>query len=145
MRDGNYYYCHTLGKHEMTPVRSRGDQTHNTVRELEVRRFSAGFNLEVIVDLLIQDMKEDGIPLMRLKLLKKTHCRAGRNQTLARMLFKNVEDTKKALGRYHRSYTYGAYAANNSHLECRPVPGCWRYDGNWTLKEAVEELDLQQR
>ena len=79
MRDSNYFYCHTLSKHEMTPDRLRGDHTHNSVRELEVRRFSAGFDLEDIVDPLIQDMKEDRIPLMRLKLLKKTHCRPGHN------------------------------------------------------------------
>ena len=61
------------------------------------------------------------------------------------MLFKNVNDCKQALGRYHCTRTYGEYAANSSYLECRPVPGSWKYDGNWTLKEAVEDLDRRQR
>ena len=107
----------------MTPDRVKGDGTHNSVRELEVHGFSAGFTLEDVVGLLIEDMKHDRIPLMRLQLLKKTHGRRGHQQTVARMLFENVDDCKQALGRYHCTRTYDVYAANDSYLECRPVPG----------------------
>ena len=76
----------------MSPVRVDGDLTNNAVREVEVRDWDATRNIEDLVSVICADMRRDGLPLLRLKLLKKTHARRTHRQTIARLMFKRVVD-----------------------------------------------------
>ena len=48
----------------MVVERFQGDNTHITMRELEVRRISVQFNLNDIYAFFMRDMKDDGIPML---------------------------------------------------------------------------------
>ena len=112
--DSQYYFCHRLHTHEMAHVRTESDGTHPAVREVEVRGWDATKNLEDIVDVIYEDMRSDGLPLLRLKLLKKTHVKRSRKQTIARLQFKRVDDCLLMFGKYHKVDTYHAFTANGS-------------------------------
>ena len=59
----------------MAPERSPGDGTHPAVRELELRNLDPAKSFRDFVHLLMADLRVDGLPLIRFKLLKKTHFR----------------------------------------------------------------------
>ena len=140
VNDSQYYFMHVLHAHEVSPVQIRGDGTHPTAREVEVRGWDPTRNLEDLVSVICSDMRRDGLPLLRLKLLKKTHVKRSRRQTIARLLFKRVADCLCVLGRYHKVNTYRDFAANSSYLVCQPIPGSSRYPGSWTLAHAGREI-----
>ena len=83
----------------------------------------------------------DGLPLLRLKLLKKTHSRWP--MTIARLQFKSVRDCFHMLGRYHKMDTYRAFAADGQLLVGRPIPGSARYKGAWELRHAGADIALR--
>ena len=91
-----------------------------------------------LVHLLMADMRLDGLPLIRLKLLKKTHSQ--HRQTIARLQFKNVNDVFVALDRYHKVDAYREFAASHGFLTGRPVPGSHKYVGLWMLRDAGEAI-----
>ena len=62
--DCSYYCCGEFARHEMNVERFQGDNTHITMRELEVRRISVQFNLNDIYAFFMRDMKDDGIPML---------------------------------------------------------------------------------
>ena len=132
------YYCHYSAAHEMAPERSPGDGTHPAVRELELRNLDPVNNLSDIVHLLMSDMRVDGLPLIRLKFLKKTHSRYP--MTIARVQFKSVHDVFVALGRYHKVDAYRDFAACHGLLRGRPVPGSIKYPGAWVFRDAGEVI-----
>ena len=136
VHDSQYFFMHKLHAHEMANVRTDSDGTHPPVREVEVRGWDATMNLEDLVGVVSSDMRRDELPLLRLKLLKKTHVRRSRKQTIARLQFKRVDDCLFMLGRYHKVDTYHAFAANGSFLVCQPIPGSARYSGRWSLNSA---------
>ena len=103
---------------------------------MEVRGWDATRNLEDLVGVICSDMVTDGVPLLRLKLLKKTHVSRARRQTIARLLFKRRADCLYVLGRYHKSSTYQDFAANGRFLVCQPIPGSHRYTNHWNLAQA---------
>ena len=136
--DSKYYYSHQLAAHEMAPDRSEGDDRHPAVREVELRNWDPVKNLSDLVHLIIADMRADGLPLMRLKLLKKTHSRWP--MTIARLQFKSVRDCFFALGRYHKTSAYRDFAAGHHLLWGRPIPGSGRHPGAWRLRDAGDEI-----
>ena len=141
--DSQYYFCHRLHAHEMAHVRTESDGTHPAVREVEVRGWDATKNLEDIVDVIYEDMRSDGLPLLRLKLLKKTHVKRSRKETIACLQFKRVEDCFHMLGRYHKMDTYHAFAANGRFLVGQPIPGSAKYASSWTLSSAGPDIALR--
>ena len=87
VNNSSYYFMHVLASFEMAPVRVQGDGTCNTVREVELRGFDPCRNLEDLVAFIYSDMRRHGIPLLRVKLLKKTHGKRLHRQTIARLRF----------------------------------------------------------
>ena len=112
------------------------------MREVEVRGWDPIRNLEDIVQVIYKDMRADGLPLLRLKLLKKTHLRF-RKETIARLQFKRVEDCFHMLGRYHKMDTYHAFAADGRFLVGQPIPGSARCEGCWKLRHAGPDIALR--
>ena len=107
-----------------------------TKREVEVRGWDPSKNLEDLVSLICSDMRCDGLPLLRLKVLKKTHGKRTSRQTIARLMLKRVAGCLHVLGRYHRRSSYQESAANHKHLVCQPVPGSSKYEGSWDLRDT---------
>ena len=92
------------------------------------------------MDVIYEDMRSDGLPLLRLKLLKTTYVKRSRKQTIARLQFKRVDDCLHMLGMYHNMDTYHAFAANGRFLVGQPIPGSAKYTSNWTLSNAVPDI-----
>ena len=136
VNNSHYYFMHHLHAHEMSPVRVDGDLTNNAVREVEVRDWDATRNPEDLVSVICADMRRDGLPLLRLKLLKKTHGMRTHRQTIARLMFKRVVDCLHVLGRYHKRSTYQEFAAKHRYLVCRQISGSNKYAGSWILQDA---------
>ena len=124
-------------------VRTESDGKHPAVREVEVRGWDPTKNLEDIVDVIYEDRRSDGLPLLRLKLLKKTHVKRSRKETIARLQFKRVEDCFHMVGRYHKMDTYHAFAANGRFSVGQPIPGSAKYAGSWTLSSAGPDIALR--
>ena len=95
-------------------------------------------NFSDLVHLLMADMRADGLPLIRFKLLKKTHSRWP--MTIARLQFKSVHDCFVALGRYHKVDAYRDFAACNGLLRGRPTPGSSKHPGAWLLRDAGDDI-----
>ena len=120
----------------MAQERSPGDGTHSACRKLKLRNLDPVRNLSDLVYLFMSDMRVEGLPLIRFKLLKKTHSQ--HRQTIARLQFKNVHDVFVALDRYHKVDAYREFAASDGFLTGRPVPGSHKYAGAWMLRDAGE-------
>ena len=95
------------------------------------------------MDVIYKDMRADGLPLLRLKLLKKTHVKRSRKETIARLQFKRVEDCFHMLGKYHKMDTYHAFAANGRFLVGQPIPGSAKYEGSWTFRHSGPDIALR--
>ena len=111
------------------------------MREVEVRNWDPVRNLEDLVHVIIGDMRADGLPLLRLKLMKKTHSRWP--MTIARLQFKSVRDCFHMLGRYHKMDTYSVFTADGYFLVGRPIPGSAKYKGAWELRHAGADIALR--
>ena len=139
--DSQFNFCHRFHAQKMAQARTDGDGKHPAVREVEVRGWDPIRNLEDIVQVIYSDMCADGLPLLRLKLSKKTHSRWP--MTIARLQFKRVEDCFHMLGRYHKMDTYHAFAADGRFLVGRPIPGSAKYEGGWKLRHAGADIALR--
>ena len=127
--DSQYYFCHRLHAQEIAQARNDGDGKH------PIRNF------EDIVQVIYSDMRADGLPFLRLKMLKKTHSRWP--MTTARLQFKRVKDCFHMLGKYHKMDTYRAFAADGHLLVGRPIPGSATCEGGWKVRHAGADIALR--